>query len=77
MRYKNDDLSPSDRKWTCPGFETHCLSRLETCKNVRAEGLTIVAEGTPGDGKRLWTAVWLNENRSRLLLLEQSNGSPV
>ena len=40
--YKNDELSCSDRE--CPGCRTHHL------RDVRAEGLGIVAEGHPETG---------------------------
>ena len=45
--YKNDELSLSDREWTCPGCRTHHLRDWNAAKNVRAEGLRIVAEGHP------------------------------
>ena len=45
--YKNDDLSLSDREWTCPGCRTHHLRDANAAKNVRVEGLRIVAEGHP------------------------------
>jgi putative transposase len=45
--YKNDNLSLSDREWTCPRCGTHHLRDSNAAKNVRAEGLRIVAEGHP------------------------------
>ena len=45
--YKNDDLSLSDREWTCPACRTHHLRDANAAKNVRVEGLRIVAEGHP------------------------------
>jgi transposase len=53
--YQNDDLSLSEREWTCPGCRMHHLRDWNAAKSVRAEGLRVV-RGTPGDGKRLWTA---------------------
>ncbi|HKE28397.1 MAG TPA: transposase, partial [Bryobacteraceae bacterium] len=43
--YLNDDLSLSDRE--CPGCRTHHCRDWNAAKNVRAEGLRIVAEGHP------------------------------
>jgi putative transposase len=48
--YKNDDLPLSDRQWTCPGCRTHHLRDANAAKNVRVEGLRIVAEGHPETG---------------------------
>ena len=45
--YKNDDLSRADRELTCPGCRTHHLRDANAAKNVRVEGLRIVAEGHP------------------------------
>jgi putative transposase len=45
--YQNDDLSLSDREWTCAGCGTHHVRDCNAAKNVRAEGLRIVAEGHP------------------------------
>jgi putative transposase len=45
--YPNDDLSLSEREWTCSGCGTHHLRDLTAAKNVRVEGLRIVAEGHP------------------------------
>ena len=45
--YKNDDLSLFEREWTCLGCGTHHLRDLTAAKNVRVEGLRIVAEGHP------------------------------
>ena len=45
--YKNDDLSLSEREWICLGCGTHHLRDLNAAKNVRVEGLRIVAEGHP------------------------------
>ena len=45
--YKNDELSLSDREWTCPGCRTHHLRDWNAAQNVRGEGLRIVAEGHP------------------------------
>ncbi|HKE21031.1 MAG TPA: zinc ribbon domain-containing protein, partial [Bryobacteraceae bacterium] len=45
--YQNDDLSLSDREWSCPGCRTHHRRDWNAAKNVRAEGLRIVAEGHP------------------------------
>ena len=45
--YKNDGLSLSDREWTCPGCRRRHLRDRNAAKNVRAEGLKIVAEGHP------------------------------
>ena len=44
---KNEDLSLSDREWTCPGCRRRHLRDWNAAKNVRAEGLRIVAEGHP------------------------------
>ena len=43
--YKNDSLSLSDREWTCPACSTHHLRDLNSAKNVKSEGLKIVAAG--------------------------------
>jgi putative transposase len=43
--YKTDDLSLSDREWTCAGCRTHHRRDWNAALNVRAEGLRIVAEG--------------------------------
>jgi len=45
--YKNGDLSLSEREWTCLGCGTHHLRDLNAAKNVRVEGLRVVAEGHP------------------------------
>ena len=45
--YKNDDLSLSEREWTRLGCGTHHLRDCNAAKNVRVEGLRIVAEGDP------------------------------
>jgi putative transposase len=45
--YKNDELSLSDREWTCPRCRTHHLRDANAAKNVRVEGLKMVAEGHP------------------------------
>ena len=45
--YKNDDLSLSDREWTCLRCGTHHLRDWNAAQNVRAEGLRVVAEGHP------------------------------
>ena len=45
--YKNDDLSLSDWEWTCAGCRTHHRRDWNAAKNVRAEGLRVVAEGHP------------------------------
>ena len=45
--YRNDDLSLADREWTCPGCRTHHQRDANAAKNVRVEGLRIVAEGHP------------------------------
>jgi putative transposase len=46
-RYKNDNLTLSDRQWTCPGCGARLVRDLNAAKNVRAEGLKLVAEGHP------------------------------
>ena len=43
--YKNDSLSLSDREWTCPGCATHHMRDFNSAKNVKSEGLKIVAAG--------------------------------
>jgi putative transposase len=43
--YKNDSLSLSDREWTCPECATHHIRDFNSAKNVRSEGLKIVAAG--------------------------------
>ena len=45
--YKNDSLSLSDREWTCPGCATHHIRDFNSAKNVKSEGLKIVAAGYP------------------------------
>ena len=45
--HRNDDLSLSEREWTCPGCRTHHLRDWNAAKNVRSEGLRIVTEGHP------------------------------
>jgi putative transposase len=45
--YKKDDLSLSDREWTCPRCGRRHLRDWNAAKNVRAEGLRVVAEGHP------------------------------
>jgi len=45
--YPNNDLSLSDREWTCPGCGTHHQRDWNAAQNVRAEGLRVVAEGHP------------------------------
>src|SRR5215475_6518054 len=48
--YKKDDLSLSEREWSCPGCGTHHLRDWNAAKHVRAEGLRVVAEGHPETG---------------------------
>jgi putative transposase len=43
--YKNDSLSLSDREWTCPACATHHMRDFNSAKNVKSEGLKIVAAG--------------------------------
>jgi putative transposase len=43
--YKNDSLSLSDREWTCPACATHHIRDFNSAKNVKSEGLKIVAAG--------------------------------
>ena len=45
--YKNDGLTLSDRQWTCPSCETRHNRDVNAAKNIRAEGLKILAEGRP------------------------------
>jgi putative transposase len=45
--YKNDSLSLSDREWSCPACRTHHIRDFDSAKNVKIEGLKIVAEGYP------------------------------
>jgi putative transposase len=45
--YKNDNLSLSDREWTCPACAIHHIRDWTAAKNIRAEGLKNVAEGHP------------------------------
>jgi len=45
--YKNDNLTLSDRQWTCPACGAHHIRDLNAAKNIRAEGLKLVAEGRP------------------------------
>jgi putative transposase len=45
--YKNDNLSLSDREWTCPACGTEHIRDWNAAKNIRAEGLRILAEGHP------------------------------
>jgi len=45
--YKNDNLTLSDRQWMCPSCETRHIRDLNAAKNIRAEGLKLVAEGHP------------------------------
>ena len=59
--YKNDDLSLWDREWTCPGCRSHHLRDWNAAKNVRAEGLKIVAEGHPETGNACGLRVSLAE----------------
>jgi putative transposase len=46
-RHNHDELSLSDREWTCPGCRTHHLRDGNAAKNGRTEGLRMVAEGHP------------------------------
>jgi hypothetical protein len=43
--YKNDSLSLSDREWTCPACATHHMRDFNSAKNVKSEGLKVVAAG--------------------------------
>jgi putative transposase len=44
--YKNDNLSLSDREWTCPACETKHKRDLNAALNLKAEGLRqLVASG--------------------------------
>jgi len=61
--YKNDELSLSEREWTCPGCRTHHLRDWDAAKNVRAEGLRIVAEGHPETGNARGLPVSLAQAR--------------
>ena len=57
----NDELSLWDREWTCPGCRCHDLRDWNAAKNVRAEGLRIVAEGHPETGNACGLRVSLAE----------------
>ena len=43
--YKNDSISLCDREWTCPACATHHMRDFNSAKNVKSEGLKIVAAG--------------------------------
>ena len=43
--YKNDDLGLSDRRWTCPACETQHSRDFNSARNLKTEGLRILAEG--------------------------------
>ena len=45
--YKNDDLQLVDRAWICPACETKHVRDLNAAFNIKAEGLRILAEGSP------------------------------
>jgi putative transposase len=45
--YQNRSLSLSDRQWSCPACATHHIRDFNSAKNVKIEGLRIVAEGYP------------------------------
>ncbi|HXW92202.1 MAG TPA: RNA-guided endonuclease TnpB family protein, partial [Terriglobales bacterium] len=45
--YKNDALSLSERAWSCPGCGTQHARDGNAAKNIRCEGLRLVAEGHP------------------------------
>jgi putative transposase len=45
--YNNDSLSLSDREWTGPACATHPMRDFNSAKNVKSEGLKIVAAGYP------------------------------
>ncbi|HXW93021.1 MAG TPA: zinc ribbon domain-containing protein, partial [Terriglobales bacterium] len=43
----NDALSLSERAWSCPGCGTQHARDGNAAKNIRCEGLRLVAEGHP------------------------------
>ena len=45
--YQNRSLSLSHRQWSCPACATHHMRDFNSAKNVKIEGLRIVAEGYP------------------------------
>jgi len=45
--YRNDNLKLQDRQWTCPACGAHLKRDLNAARNIRAEGLKLVAEGYP------------------------------
>jgi len=45
--YRNDNLKLQDRQWTCRACGAHLKRDLNAARNIRAEGLTLVAEGYP------------------------------
>jgi putative transposase len=61
--YKNDSLSISERKWSCPVCAAYHIRDFNSAKNVKAEGLRIVAAGYPET---------LNACRLRVSLAEAS-----
>jgi putative transposase len=44
--YKNNDLSLSDREWMCPDCKTHHDRDINAARNLRIEGLSILAAGS-------------------------------
>ena len=45
--YQNDSISLSDREWSCPACRTHHMRDFNSAKNVKIEGLRIVAKRYP------------------------------
>jgi putative transposase len=45
--YKNPSLSLSDREWSCPACATYHIRDFNSAKNIKTEGLRLVAEGHP------------------------------
>ena len=43
--YKNDALTLSDRRWTCPSCETTLDRDLNAARNIKREGLRLLAAG--------------------------------
>ena len=45
--YQNDNLKLNHREWTCPACGANLSRDLNASKNIRSEGLKLVAEGHP------------------------------